>query len=93
MIFTQPVVYEFPLIKAPTLLLIDDKDTTAIGKDGAPPEIRSRLGNYPALARKTLAAFPGATLVEFPDSGHAPQIQEPEKFNEALLNGLEHLKP
>ena len=26
MIYTQPVVYEFPLIKTPTLLLIGDKD-------------------------------------------------------------------
>jgi pimeloyl-ACP methyl ester carboxylesterase len=91
MIYTQPVVYEFPLIKVPTLLLIGDKDTTAIGKDLAPPEIRARLGNYPELAQKTKAAIPGALLVEFPESGHAPQIQEPEKFNAALLGGLEQL--
>jgi pimeloyl-ACP methyl ester carboxylesterase len=92
MIFTQPVVYELPLIKVPTLLLIGDKDTTAIGKDLAPPEIRARLGNYPVLAQKTLAAIPGAMLVEFPDSGHAPQIQEPEKFDQALIEGLQWLE-
>ena len=67
MIYTQPVLYEFPLIKVPTLLLIGDKDTTAIGKDLAPPEIRARLGNYPALAKKTQTAIPGAMLVEFPE--------------------------
>ena len=91
MIYTQPVVYEFPLIKVPTLLLIGDKDTTAIGKDLAPPDIRGRLGNYPALAKKTQAAISGAKLVEFPDSGHAPQIQEPERFNDALLRGLDQI--
>lgn len=32
MIYTQPVVYEFPLLKMPVLLLIGTKDTTAIGK-------------------------------------------------------------
>jgi pimeloyl-ACP methyl ester carboxylesterase len=93
MIYTQPVVYEFPLMKAPTLLLIGDKDTTAIGKDAAPPEIRGQLGNYPALAKKTAAAIPGARLIEFPDAGHAPQIQEPEQFNDAMLRGLRQLKP
>src|SRR3954453_22329133 len=81
MIFTQPVVYEFPLLKVPTLLLIGAKDTTAIGKDFAPPEVQAKLGHYAELGPRTKAAIPGATLVEFPDAGHAPQIQEPEKFN------------
>lgn len=88
MIYTQPVVYEFPLIRVPTLLMIGDKDVTAIGKDAAPPEVRARLGHYPELARKTQAAIPGAKLIEFPDAGHAPQIQEPERFNAALVEAL-----
>jgi pimeloyl-ACP methyl ester carboxylesterase len=91
MIFTQPVVYEFPLIRTPTLLFIGTKDTTAIGKDFAPPEVRARLGHYAELATKTKAAIPGATLVEFPDAGHAPQIQEPDKFDAALIEGLSRL--
>ncbi len=88
MIYTQPVVYEFPLIRVPTLLMIGMKDTTAIGKDIAPPEVRAKLGHYPELARKTKAAIPGAVLIEFPDAGHAPQISEPERFNKALIDGL-----
>jgi pimeloyl-ACP methyl ester carboxylesterase len=88
MIYTQPVVYEFPLIRVPTLLMIGDKDTTAIGKDTAPPEVRAKLGHYPELAQTTKAAIPGSRLVEFPDAGHAPQIQEPDKFNRALIEGL-----
>ena len=89
MIYTQPVVYEFPLIRVPTLLMIGDRDTTAIGKDVAPPEVRARLGHYPELAQTTHAAIRGSTLIEFPDAGHAPQIQEPDKFNEALIKALE----
>ena len=92
MIYTQPVVYEFPLIRVPTLIMIGDKDTTAIGKDYAPPEVRAKLGHYPELAQRTKAAIPGSTLVEFPDAGHAPQIQEPEKFDRALIEGLAALK-
>jgi pimeloyl-ACP methyl ester carboxylesterase len=88
MIYTQPVVYEFPLIKVPTVLMIGDLDTTAIGKDLAPPDVRARLGRYPELAEKTRAAIPDSALIEFPDAGHAPQIQEPDQFNEKLLTVL-----
>ncbi len=88
MLYTQPVVYEFGLIKVPTLLIIGDKDTTAIGKEFAPPEVRARLGNYPVLGKAAAQAIPGATLVEFPDLGHAPQMQDPDAFHKALLGWL-----
>lgn len=88
MIYTQPVVYEFPQLTVPTLLLIGLKDTTAIGKDAAPEALRPKLGNYPELATKTAKAIPKATLVSFPDMGHAPQMQDPKRFHEALLKGL-----
>jgi pimeloyl-ACP methyl ester carboxylesterase len=92
MIYTQPVVYEFPLLTVPTLLLIGDKDNTAIGKDAAPPEVRPKLGNYPELGKRAAHSIPNATLVEFPNLGHAPQMQDPEAFHEALLKGLAALK-
>jgi pimeloyl-ACP methyl ester carboxylesterase len=88
MIFTQPVVYEFEHLAPPALLIIGDKDTTAIGKDLAPPAIRATLGDYPALGKAAAARMPHARLVEFPDLGHAPQIQAPERFHKALLDGL-----
>jgi pimeloyl-ACP methyl ester carboxylesterase len=88
MIYTQPVVYEFPLLKVPVLLLIGQKDTTAIGKDVAPPDVRAKLGNYPELGKRTAAAIKNARLVEFPSLGHAPQIQDPDAFHKALLEGI-----
>ena len=78
MIYTQPVVYELGDLTMPVLLMIGDKDTTAIGKNFAPPAIRPTLGNYPVLGKAAAARIPHATLVEFPDLGHAPQIQDPE---------------
>jgi pimeloyl-ACP methyl ester carboxylesterase len=57
MIYTQPVIYELGLLKPPTLLLIGDKDTTAIGKDLAPPEVRAQLGDYPQLGKRAADAF------------------------------------
>ncbi len=93
MIYTQPVVYELGQLQMPTLLLIGQKDTTAIGKDLAPPAIRATLGNYPELGRATAKRIPHATLVEFPELGHAPQMQDPVAFHHALLEGLAALKP
>jgi pimeloyl-ACP methyl ester carboxylesterase len=89
MIYTQPVLYEFGNIATPTLLIIGDKDTTAIGKDLATPAVQATLGHYSELGKQAAARIPGATLVEFPESGHAPQIQEPAKFHEALIDWLQ----
>jgi pimeloyl-ACP methyl ester carboxylesterase len=91
MILSQPVVYELEQIAVPTLLLIGEKDTTAIGKYRAPAELAKALGNYPVLARAAQARIKGSTLVTFPDMGHAPQIQDPARFNGALLEGLGEL--
>ncbi len=88
MIYTQPVFYEFEKISVPVLLMIGDKDTTAIGKNRAPPDVRATLGNYPVLGKAAAARIPRAKLVEFPDLGHAPQIQAPGDFHKALLDGL-----
>lgn len=88
MVFNQPVVHEFPRITVPTTLFIGQKDRTAIGKDLASPELAKRLGDYPALGKRAAAAIPGATLVEFDDLGHSPQVEAPARFNTALLDAL-----
>jgi pimeloyl-ACP methyl ester carboxylesterase len=88
MIYTQPVVYELKNITVPTLLMIGDKDNTAIGKDFSPPEVRSVLGHYAELGKNAARQIPNAKLVEFPELGHAPQIQDPAAFHQALLEGL-----
>jgi pimeloyl-ACP methyl ester carboxylesterase len=89
MIYSQPVFYEFERIAPPVLLMIGQNDTTATGKDLAPPAIRATLGDYPVLGKQAAARIPHATLVEFPGLGHAPQIQDPEAFHQALLAGLQ----
>jgi pimeloyl-ACP methyl ester carboxylesterase len=89
MIYTQPVVYELPRLAMPVLLIVGDKDTTAIGKALAPPAVRANLGNYPVLGREAAAAIPNAELVEFADLGHAPQIQDPAAFHAVLLKWLD----
>jgi pimeloyl-ACP methyl ester carboxylesterase len=72
----------------PVRLIIGDKDTTALGKNLAPPAIRATLGNYPVLGKAAAARIPGAQLIEFSDLGHAPQIQAPAVFHQALFDLL-----
>ncbi|RRV04509.1 alpha/beta hydrolase [Pseudomonas sp. v388] len=88
MIFTQPVFYEFPKLQVPTVLMIGDADTTAIGSDIAPPEVKARIGKYPVLGKQAAQMIPGAQLVEFKGLGHAPQMEDPVGFNKALVKGL-----
>ena len=91
MIFTQPVYYEFQDLQVPTLLLIGTSDTTAIGKDVAPAAVKAKIGHYEVLGKQVAKLIPRATLVEFPGLGHAPQMEEPEQFHKALLQGLNAL--
>jgi pimeloyl-ACP methyl ester carboxylesterase len=93
MVLSQPVIYEIDQIKVPTLLLIGMKDTTALGKDRAPPEVAKTLGNYRQLAPAAAARIKGAALVAFDDLGHSPQVEDRDRFNAALLTGLEKLIP
>jgi len=88
MIFTQPVVYEFPQVKVPTLLIIGQRDRTALNKAKAPPEVRDTLGNYPQLGRAAAAAIPGAELVELDGLGHLPHIEAFDRFIGPYVNFL-----
>ena len=88
MVFTQPVLYEFPLIKAPTLLIIGQRDRTAVGKAWAPEQAKRTLGDYPALGRKAARAIPGARLVEVNDVGHLPQVEAFDAYRKAVLDFL-----
>jgi len=88
MILGQPVIHEIEQISVPTVLMIGQKDTTAIGKNRASPELAKALGNYPELGRKAHQRIKGSVLVAFPDLGHSPQVQDPRTFNEALIEQL-----
>lgn len=88
MIFNQPVVYEFSQLNTPTMLIIGDTDTTAIGADSASSEVKAKIGNYKELGRQTCDVIPQCRLVTLSGLGHAPQIQAPELFNESLIKTL-----
>jgi pimeloyl-ACP methyl ester carboxylesterase len=72
LLYLDPVVYDWPHIKAKTLVVGGDQD----GED------------FPALARHAARVIPGAQFVLFPGVGHIPHIQAPEIFNGLLLQFL-----
>ena len=75
MIFTQPVLYEFGQLQTPTLLIIGQRDRTALGKNKVPAEVADRMGRYPQLGRAADAAIPDSELVELDAIGHVPQFE------------------
>lgn len=89
MIFTQPVYYEFKDLQTPTTLMIGTADTTAIGSDIAPPAVKAKLGHYNLLGKEVTKLIPQANLIEFPGLGHAPQMEQPAQFNQALIKALQ----
>jgi pimeloyl-ACP methyl ester carboxylesterase len=85
MIFTQPVLYEFADLRMPTLLIIGQRDRTAIGKNLAPKEIAATMGNYPKLGKQTAASIRNSQLVELENVGHLPHIEAFSRFIMPLL--------
>jgi len=85
MVYQQPVCYEFSRIAVPTLLIIGREDRTVVGKARLSPEMKAIAGDYPKLGRKTQELIRGSKLVEIPNSGHIPHIEQPEAFDRALL--------
>jgi pimeloyl-ACP methyl ester carboxylesterase len=88
MLFTQPVIYELERIKAPTLIIMGGRDRAVPFTEPLPSDLAARLGNNPELARRAVKRIANAKLVEFADLGHAPQLEAPERFNDALLQWL-----
>lgn len=88
MIVTQPVFYEFRNLKVPTILLIGDRDRTAIGANLLPPELAKKMGRYDLLGPKIQMLIPNAKLVMFKNIGHLPHIENPELFQKELLKFL-----
>jgi len=90
MIFTQPVVYEFKNITAPTLLIIGTRDRTALGKGLVSENVKKTMGLYNQLGKQTQKKIPNAKLVEIENVGHLPHIEKFDSFIKPLITFLEH---
>ncbi len=94
MIITQPVCYEFEYISVPTLLIIGQRDRTALVNAKTTEEVKSKLGNYPELGKTTAKKIAGSQLIELDNVGHLPHIEAYLKFITPLLTFLKtEIKP
>ncbi|MEF8793103.1 alpha/beta fold hydrolase [Thiohalorhabdus sp.] len=89
MIFTQPVVHEFPRLDVPTQLIIGQRDRTALGTDKVADDLAAALGDYPALGRQAAERIPDARLVALEGVGHVPHFEAWDRFIESLTGFLE----
>lgn len=88
MIYTQPVVYELPKIQVPTLLIIGDRDRTALGKSLVDEKTREKMGRYRKLGPETAKKIPEGELVMLEGVGHLPHIEAYQEFKNALFSFL-----
>jgi pimeloyl-ACP methyl ester carboxylesterase len=86
MIYDGPIINELPQLKVPTLLIIGQNDRTVFGRRFAPPEVVRPMGNYPLLGRNAQQRIPGAVLKEFNGVGHAPHLENPERFHAVVMD-------
>lgn len=88
MVYSQPVMYEFPNLTVPALLIIGQEDRTTLGRGQVSSEVLATLGQYPELGEKTASAIPDCTLIEMHGVGHIPHLEAFDFFQDALLNFL-----
>jgi pimeloyl-ACP methyl ester carboxylesterase len=88
MIETQPVAYEFGRIAAPTILMVGTLDHNVFGKSWAPSDVVGRLPSASMLGDKAAARMQRARFVPLPGLGHVPQIEDPARFQVALIQAL-----
>ena len=72
MLYADPVVYDWPHIKAKTLVIGGTED----GPD------------FPALAKNVADTIPNAELVLISNVGHIPHLEAPDRFHAELIRFL-----
>lgn len=74
MLYEDPVVYDWQHIKTKALVMGGEKD--------------GLVRDFPGLAKNVADQLQNATLLLYPNIGHAPQIEIPDKFHADLIRFL-----
>jgi pimeloyl-ACP methyl ester carboxylesterase len=88
MIWSQPVVYEIPLVQQPVLFIMGGNDRNAPGRGFAPMELRARMGNNTRLARELAARMPNGKVEVYDGIGHLVHMEAVQRFNTSVLSFL-----
>jgi pimeloyl-ACP methyl ester carboxylesterase len=88
MIYSQPVVYEIPLLQQPVLFIMGENDRNAPGRGFAPMELRARMGDNTRLARELAARMPNGKVEVYEGIGHLVHMEAVSRFNASMLSFL-----
>ena len=88
MIKTQPVAHELYRLVPPTTVLVGTLDRTAYGRQQVPASLQKFLLAIPQLAPDAVKKMPRGTLVRLDGLGHAPQVEDPARFEAVLIQAL-----
>jgi pimeloyl-ACP methyl ester carboxylesterase len=88
MIYSQPVVYEIPLLKNPVLFIMGGNDRNAPGRAYAPMELRGRMGDNVRLARELASGMTNAKVEVYEGIGHLVHMEAVQRFNSSMLSFL-----
>jgi pimeloyl-ACP methyl ester carboxylesterase len=88
MIYSQPVVYEIPLLTQPTLFIMGASDHNAPGRPFAPEALRAKMGENAQLAKDLAARMKDGKVQVFEGVGHLVHLEAKDRFNAAMLSFL-----
>src|SRR5262245_35820728 len=88
MIYSQPVVYEIPLLQQPVLFVMGANDHNAPGRAYAPMEVRARMGDNARLAHELASRMPNGKVEVYEGIGHLVHLEAVSRFNASVLSFL-----
>lgn len=88
MIETQPVANEFARITTPTVLMVGTLDRNVFGRSWAPPEVANQLPDNAVLGDRAASRMRHGRFVPLTGLGHVPQVEDPARFQVALIQAL-----
>ena len=88
MLYSQPVVYEYPLLTQPILFLMGANDHNAPGRPFAPEALRPKMGENAKLAEALAPRMKNARVEVFEGVGHLVHLEAKDRFNAAMLSFL-----
>jgi hypothetical protein len=87
-IYRQPVRYDYPLLRPPTLPVVGAEARTAVMRQYGNRADTAEMGNFPVLAQAACREMARCELIVIPQTGHVPHLEHPDAFIERLLGFL-----
>ncbi len=88
MIYREPQRDQYQDVRAPTLMIVGEKDRSAPLKHYASPDMAAKMPSIPEAAPGAVRDLRKGSLVTVPDVGHVPHLEAPSVFRKATLDFL-----